>query len=83
MQPDKLLSVKPLKKYAIFPSISYQNKPPAIFKKIGFGMSYNKVFYTLEILAVIMPVMLTVIIVFILYRYTKRKKIPIPDKDPE
>lgn len=78
LQPDKIYQVVPLKKYAMFPSISYQNKPPAIFKeifdRIGISLPYNKIFLLLEVLAVVLPVIILLLIIYFIIRFIRRSR---------
>jgi len=76
LQPDKLFQVVPLVKYASFPSISYQNKPPAIFKEIfrrlNWELPYNKIFYVLEIWAIVLPVIILLLIIYLIVRTIRK-----------
>ena len=56
---DKIFSDSPFKKYSIYPSISYQNKPPAIFNEImgrlQLKCSFNTVCCFLESISICYP----------------------------
>jgi hypothetical protein len=71
-QIDMVFSSSNMYKYAIFPSISYQNKAPAIYKsilkKIGIKLPYNSIFYMLELIAVLIPLLLFAIVMCILVK---------------
>jgi hypothetical protein len=75
-QIDFFLSNTDLYKYALYPSISYQNKSPAIYRKIsekiGICLPYNKIFFIFESIAVILPVIILIIILYIIYKIIKR-----------
>lgn len=78
LQPDKIFQVVPLVKYASFPSISYQNKPPAIvkeiFRRIKVDLPYNKIFYLLEIWAIVLPVIILFLIIYLIIRSIHRSR---------
>jgi hypothetical protein len=64
-------SIPNLKQYAIFPSISYQNKRPALFPK--YIKNYNGFYYYTGILSIIFPVVLIFLICFlVIYHITKK-----------
>ena len=63
-----------LKKYAVFPSICNQNKCPSFCEKnLKFGKNYNQVFYIIELLCVIFPIIIIIIILFLLIKFIKKK----------
>ena len=68
-------SIPNLKQYAVFPSISYQNRCPALVPK--YINNYNRLFYCLEIISVIVPFMIIIILIFliILLIYKKNKTV--------
>ena len=75
---DKIYQVVPLKKYAIFPSISYQNKSPAILKeifdRIGINLPYNKIFTILEVIAVLLPIIILILIIYFVTKIMLRSR---------
>jgi hypothetical protein len=66
---DKLYAQMSVSKYALFPSIAFQNVEPSLYtgaiEKIGFGPSFSKLSKTFEVLALIMPyTLITIIAIF-------------------
>ena len=74
LQFERLLQASNLRSYAVLPSIAYQIDPPGLYsnavEKLNLPcISHNKVFYSMEIIAVCMPIIISMILVWVCIKW--------------
>jgi hypothetical protein len=76
-QIDQIYADSSLKMYAIYPSISYQETAPAIYKEIvkrtGINVDFNNLVYILETLAILIPIIVLSLIIYKILSYLRSK----------
>lgn len=73
---DLTLAWSNLKKYAIFPSISFQSIPPALarvaMKKMGINVSFKSMSKGIEYLGIAMYIFILLLIIYIVHKFYNR-----------